>query len=114
VSLSEREEAVCEAIAARRDELVELTSALVGFDTTARNPDDPPRDEAALQGYLAERLRAAGADVDLWEPTAGEVEGRPLVPPGLGFEGRPQLVGRFAGAGGGKSLLLNGHIECGR
>jgi acetylornithine deacetylase len=37
--------------------------------------------------------------------------GKPLVPPGLGFEGRPQLVARFKGAGGGRSLLLNGHID---
>ena len=30
---------------------------------------------------------------------------------GLGFEGRPQLVARLRGSGGGKSLLLNGHID---
>ena len=111
MSLSKRERVVCDAIAERRDELIELASALVGFDTTARNPNDPPRDEAALQAYLADRLRVAGAEVDVWEPTAEEVESRPLVPPGLGFEGRPQLVARFAGVGSGKTLLLNGHID---
>jgi len=111
VSLSKRERLVCDAIAKRRGELVDLASALIGFDTTARNPDDPPRDEAALQAYLADRLRAAGAEVEVWEPTAEEVEGRPLVPAGLDFEGRPQLVARLAGVGGGKRLLLNGHID---
>ena len=90
---------------------MELTSDLVRFDTTARNPEDPPRDEAALQDHLARRLRAAGAEVDLWEPSTEEMAGKPLVPPGLGFEGRPQLVARFKGAGGGRSLLLNGHID---
>ena len=29
----------------------------------------------------------------------------------LDFDGRPQLLARFAGAGGGRSLLLNGHID---
>ena len=29
----------------------------------------------------------------------------------MGFEGRPQLVARFPGGGGGRSLLLNGHID---
>jgi acetylornithine deacetylase len=111
VSLSKREQLVCDVIAERRGELVELASALVGFDTTARNPGDPPRDEAALQAYIAERLGAAGAEVEVWEPTAEEVEGRPLVPAGLSFEGRPQLVARFAGVGGGKTLLLNGHVD---
>ena len=90
---------------------MQLTSELVAFDTTARNPEDPPRDEAALQEHLARRLRDAGAEVDLWEPSTEEMMGKPLVPPGLGFEGRPQLVARFKGAGGGKSLLFNGHID---
>jgi acetylornithine deacetylase len=111
VSLDQRERAVCDAIAERRDDLVELAVALVGFDTTARNPGDPPRQEADLQNYLAERLRAAGATVDVWEPSPEETEGRPLVPPGLDFGGRPQLVARFAGSGSGRTLLLNGHID---
>ncbi|TMJ98312.1 MAG: M20/M25/M40 family metallo-hydrolase [Actinobacteria bacterium] len=111
VSLSQRERAVCDSIAGRGGELVELASALIGFDTTARNPDDPPRQEAELQSSLADRLRAAGATVDVWEPSREETEGRPLVPPGLGFEGRPQLVARFGGSGNGRSLLFNGHID---
>ena len=111
MSLSQRERAVCDSIAGRGGELVELASALIGFDTTARNPDDPPRQEAELQSSLADRLRAAGATVDVWEPSREETEGRPLVPPGLGFEGRPQLVARFGGSGNGRSLLFNGHID---
>jgi acetylornithine deacetylase len=111
VSLSDRERQIVDEIERRRSDLVQLTSELVGFDTTARNPEDPPRDEAALQEHLARRLREAGAEVDLWEPSTEEMTGMPLVPPGLGFEGRPQLVGRFTGTGGGKSLLLNGHID---
>ena len=64
------ERAVCEAIASRGEELVALASTLIAFDTTARNPGDPPREEAALQGFLAERLTAAGAEVDVFEPDA--------------------------------------------
>jgi acetylornithine deacetylase len=111
MSLTEIEARAAEAIAERSDDLVELATALVGFDTTARNPGDPPRDEAALQEHLAARLRAAGAEVDVWEANAGELAGRPLVPPELDFAGRPQLHARFAGADGGRSLLLNGHID---
>lgn len=109
--LSELEQRVCDEIDARRDDLVQLATDLVAFDTTARNPGDPPRQEAALQAYLAERLAAAGATTELFEPDPAELEGRPLFPPGLGFEGRPQLVARFPGAGGGRSLLFNGHID---
>ena len=108
--MNDIEQRVAEAIAGRRDELVELASALIRFDTTARDPGDPARDEAALQAFLAERLSAAGAAVEVWEPRPEDVLGR-QVPFHLDFDGRPQLLARFAGSGGGRSLLLNGHID---
>jgi len=111
MALSDAERRVCAEIEQRRDDLVALASDLIGFDTTARTVGDPPRQEAALQGYLAARLRAAGAEIDLWEPDAEQLRGKPLVPPGLDFVGRPQLVARRRGAGGGRSLVLNGHID---
>jgi acetylornithine deacetylase len=104
------EQGVRDAIRARREDLVELTRRLVAFDTTARTPTDPPRDEAALQAYLADRLRAAGAAVDVWEPAPEDLEGSRQVRGGLSFDGRPQLVATFAG-GDGRRLLLNGHID---
>ena len=105
------EQRVCEAIGARRDELVRLAGALIGFDTTARQVGDPARDEAALQACLADRLTAAGASVDVWEPDGRALAGMPLVPPGLSFEGRPQLIARLPGRGEGRSLVFNGHID---
>ncbi len=111
MALSDLEQRVCAEIDSRRADLVQLASDLIGFDTTAREPDDPPRQEQALQAYLAERLGAAGAATELIELEASELEGKPLYVPGMGFEGRPQLVARFPGGGGGKSLLLNGHID---
>ena len=111
MAVSDSEQRVCDAVAERRDELVALASALIAFDTTARSVGDPPRQEAALQEFLAERLRATGAEIDLWEPDAEQLRGKPLVPPGLDFAGRPQLVARRRGGGGGRSLVLNGHID---
>ena len=112
MSLTTRERTVVEHIAEREDELVALVSDLIGFDTTARAaPDDPPRDERPLQQYLAERLASAGAGCDLWEPAPEEVAGSKLAPTGLDFEGRPQLAATFRGKGGGRSLLLNGHVD---
>src|SRR5207344_1743314 len=61
------EQRILDEVAAGREELVELTSALIGFDTTAREPADPARAEADLQAYLGERLGRAGAAVDIWE-----------------------------------------------
>ncbi|HET8977918.1 MAG TPA: M20/M25/M40 family metallo-hydrolase [Solirubrobacteraceae bacterium] len=114
MAMTEREQRVCAAIAAREDELVELAGELIAFDTTAREVGDPPRDEAACQRHLADRLAAAGAEIDLFEPDAGEMAGAPLVPPGLDFAGRPQLIATLPGRGSGAghpSLLFNGHID---
>ena len=107
----EIEQRIVGAIAAGRDELVELVGDLIAFDTTAREPNDPPRQEADLQEYLAGRLRGAGAAVDVWEPDAEDVAGSRQFPEGLDFDGRPQMAARFAGAEGGPSLLFNGHID---
>jgi acetylornithine deacetylase len=111
MGLSELERSICDSIDSRRGELVELASTLIGFDTTARNPGDLPRHERALQEYLAERLEQVGAEIDLFEPDAEAMQGKPLVPPGLDFTGRPQLIATRRGQGGGRSLVLNGHID---
>ncbi|UJA19389.1 ArgE/DapE family deacylase [Thermoleophilia bacterium SCSIO 60948] len=107
------EDRVLAAIAERSDELVDLARTLIDFDTTVRGePGEPAREEAALQSHVATLLERAGADVELWEPRPGELDRwRRQVPEGLGFEGRPQMVARFAGRSTGSSLLFNGHVD---
>jgi acetylornithine deacetylase len=102
---------VLERIRAGRDELIGLLGELIACDTTAREPGDPARDEARLQEILAARLLKIGADVDVWEPEPFLPGESPVIPYELDFEGRPQLVARLAGVGGGRALLLNGHID---
>lgn len=79
------------ALEHRREELFGLTERLIAFET----PCPPGRNTAPIQEFLAERLRALGA----------EVETVPLYP------GDPQLVARLRGRGGGRSLVLNGHVD---
>src|SRR3954471_2606417 len=89
-----------EAVAERRDDLVALLRELIGYDTTSRSePDEPARDEAALQHALAERLD--GFEIDLWEPEPEDVAGHPLSVEGIDFAGRPQLAATLRGSGGG-------------
>ncbi len=111
MTLTKTEQRVTQEIERRSHELVALAADLIGFDTTARERGDPSREEAALQNYLAERMRGLGADIDVWEPEPEDVAGSRLTPPGLGFEGRPQLAARFHGTGAGRTLLFNGHID---
>lgn len=69
-------------------------------------------DEAAVQEIVARSMRDAGLDVDVWEPDP--VELAPYAEHVGEFEtmaGRPNVVGKWPGSGGGKSLILNGHID---
>lgn len=112
--LTADERALVQSVAQRRDEIVALACELIGYNTTSRmDPDEPARDERALQTSLADRLRAAGAEVDLWEPGPGEVAGHPLSAGATSFrfDGRPQLAARLRGSGGGRSIMFNGHID---
>jgi acetylornithine deacetylase len=112
MALTELEASLCGDIAERRDELVDLASSLIAFDTTTYEPGEPTRDEAALQRFVAERLQRAGAKTELWEPKSDELlPWRRQIPYPLTFEGRPQMSAIFPGRGGGKSLLLFGHID---
>lgn len=97
------------------EDLVDLVRTLVGFDTTSvdLSPGSEwmENEEADLQSYLARRLRAAGAEVDQWEPDAGAFRSHPMMPPWHHWRNRPLTVGVFRGTGGGRSLLINGHVD---
>ena len=108
---SRLEERVVDAVRQSRDELVALAAELIACDTTVRSESDPAREEERLQRILERRLRAAGAQTELWQPEPIGADNPLGIPPGLDFDGRPQLVGAIAGAGRGPSLLLNGHID---
>lgn len=93
-----------EAIEQRTDELIEIVAELV------RRPSELGH-EALVQEYVAEHLRGSDAQVEVWdlddsvknEPNAGNS--------GVPFAGRPNVTGKIAGAGGGKSMIFNGHID---
>lgn len=96
-------------------ELVELTRQLVRFNTVSvdlsSGSEHRENDEGALQAFMAERLAELGADVDQWEPDAAALRDHPMMPPWHHWAGRPLTVGAFRGTGGGRSLIINGHID---
>jgi acetylornithine deacetylase len=99
----------------RLDDLVALTRELVRFDTVsvdlAPGSEHRDNDEAALQEMVGGVLADLGADVDQWEPDAGELRDHPMMPPWHHWQGRPLTVGTVRGAGDGRSLIINGHID---
>jgi len=83
-----------------RDEIVNLTSELVKIPSVNPNYigvkyEDVVGGEKKANEFLAKKIKDWGCKIDLWEPVPG----------------RANLVAVFKGEGGGKSLMLNGHID---
>jgi acetylornithine deacetylase len=69
-------------------------------------------DEAAIQKFVSNHMKSIGLSVDMWETNWEELKKHlGYRPVGRGYEGRPNIVGTLKGAGGGRSLLLNGHTD---
>ena len=97
------------------DELVEVVRTLVSFDTTSvdLSPDSKHTEnqEAELQAYVGKELEGIDAEVDQWEPDPAEFREHPMMPPWHHWRNRPLTVGTLRGSGGGRSLVVNGHID---
>jgi acetylornithine deacetylase len=69
-------------------------------------------DEAQIQTFLSKYMTKIGLDVDMWETDWEALKKHPgYRPVDRGYEGRPNIVATWKGAGGGRSLLLNGHTD---
>lgn len=69
-------------------------------------------EEGPIQRFIADKLKAMGLTVDLFEPDLSSLRQHPaFVEVTRGYEGRPNVVGVLKGAGGGRSLLFNGHVD---
>jgi acetylornithine deacetylase len=72
----------------------------------------PGGNEGACQEYIAGFLSKLGWDIDCYQ--LDDVPGlkqHPLFWPGRNYTNRPNVGARRSGSGGGRSLLLSGHID---
>ena len=92
------------AIDARQEELTSLVANLVRFPSTLGH-------EAPPQRYLASYLERAGLATEVWDLPDDLREVENAGNSGIPFADRPNVSGTLAGAGGGRSLILNGHID---
>jgi len=98
-----------ELVAEYRQEIVRVVQDLI------RRPSinmPPTGQEEACQEYIADYLRLAGIGADLYEPdlVPGLIE-HPAYWPGRDYRHRPNVSSRLPGRGGGRSLLLSGHVD---
>lgn len=68
--------------------------------------------EERAQAVVVEKCRQLGLDIDLWEIGDDTLWQHPYFHSDRSnFKGNPNLVAVKKGTGGGKSLILNGHID---
>ena len=68
--------------------------------------------ETGVQKRVSEKLSSLGMEIDWWDPDVDELKNNPwFVASRPSYKGSPNVVGTLRGTGGGKSILLNGHID---
>jgi acetylornithine deacetylase len=104
-----RREELARSVEQNHDRLIEITQRLVRIPSENTPPFGAERE---CQLWLAEQLKACGWRADLYQPdeVAG-LKAHPLFFAGRDYSGRLNLGTRRRGAGGGRSLLLSGHID---
>ncbi len=112
------EKKVLDYIDAHGDEIADFVKNLVKYKTyNPEKPGDSIYQNNECQDYIEKKLQEIGMETELYEPDLNALEkkykGTPNYVPDRLFalEGRPQLWSRLKGSGGGKSMLLVGHID---
>jgi acetylornithine deacetylase len=68
--------------------------------------------ESSAQAIVIEKCRQLGLELDIWELGGPALLDHPaFFSDRKDFRGNPNVVGILKGTGGGKSIILNGHID---
>ncbi len=128
------EDKILAKVEEKREGLIDLLSKLVKIPSTTG-------EEGRAQGFVEKYLNTLGLEIDVWEPDIEELFKKypeatqypshwqhdliigysnlpsisDLMKSGkieiFNYKNRPNVVGRLKGSGGGRSLILNGHID---
>ena len=101
---------VVKLIDEKRKEIVTFAQDLIRVPSISGTSE-----EGAAQKLVADKLRRiSGLRIDTWEPDIEEIQKYPFHPIRLSpwnYKNRPNIVGTMKGSGGGRSIILNGHID---
>lgn len=96
---------VCDYIESREDDSIKLLTRLIQEKSISGY-------ESGAQAIVIEKLRELGVELDIWEPSYTKMKDHPyFVSPRTNFSDSPNVVATLKGSGGGKSMVLNGHID---
>jgi acetylornithine deacetylase len=94
-----------EAVQNRRQDIVDLLMDLVSTESITLN-------EGPVQAKSRAAMEKRGLTIDQWESSAEEIAPYIVhVGEQATFDNRPVVVGTRKGAGGGQSLMLQGHLD---
>jgi len=103
--LKNRENQIKQWLKDNRARGARLLQVLVQENSTRGN-------ESSTQAIVIEKCRQLGLTLDIWEIGGAELTNHPAYCcDRVSFEGNPNLVAVLKGTGGGKSIILNGHID---
>jgi acetylornithine deacetylase len=87
------------------DKIVNFASQLIQIPSLTGS-------EGEIQKIIAHELQSLGFDLDVWEPDLELLKRHSefqQIPDD--YRGRPNVVGTLKGKGGGRSIILNGHVD---
>jgi acetylornithine deacetylase len=103
--LKKREELVKQWLRSHQARGARLLQILVQENSTRGN-------ESSAQAVIIEKCRQLGLTLDIWEIGGEELKLHPAYCCDReNFDGNPNVVAVLKGTGGGKSIILNGHID---
>lgn len=98
-------ETIDEKVEQMRDEIIGFTSRLIQFPSVRG-------EEKAAQLFFADQLKKIGCQVEVFNPNAEALKKyEDVLVTRDDFSDSPNVVGTLEGIGGGKSLILNSHID---
>jgi acetylornithine deacetylase len=91
-----------------KNQIVQLLQRLVQINTVAIPPDGC---ETEAQRVLQEFLKGYDLDVEMYDLSFLNRSNHPYVRRERHYAGRHNLIARLSGSGGGRSLLISGHMD---
>ncbi|MFC5452119.1 peptidase [Paenibacillus aestuarii] len=100
-----RRKQIHEWLQSHREEGVRFLQRMVQVPSTQGNEEEGQR-------LIAGKMSELGLELDWWEPEGERLAAHPFFySPRSWFAGSPNVVGIWKGSGGGRSIILNGHMD---